>query len=346
MTQSSWAQEATECFFSGRKSPSRMQCDEIAQCLSGASTVGPVDSPGSMSYTVVCSGCPGPQDLVVSFRQPCAVLDEGMVKLAKEIHGDLVPESTCHGKLEGADPPLFIYSMPYLRGSSCIEVLASRVEMDPGEEAKHEVFIKHLARYFARCWSSSRTVQRQPQENQREEIRKRLSQLAEEPLSSILPNSMLPRLINDLPSLFSQDYPHVLTHGDFSVTNILVDKNQFEITGIVDWSLPAFMPFGVDLDILFLTTGFMTRDGWHDYACKLKLQRTFWEEFWAVSGIQGGELRSRIQGLAEAAGQIGAILRLAFRRNADGSPSEEILLSESRMKQLRAWFSDQATRLD
>jgi hypothetical protein len=53
-----------------------------------------------------------------------------MVKLAKEIHGDLVPEPICHGSIEGAHPPLSIYSMPYLRGSSCIEVLSSQVEMD------------------------------------------------------------------------------------------------------------------------------------------------------------------------------------------------------------------------
>jgi aminoglycoside phosphotransferase (APT) family kinase protein len=95
--------------------------------------------------------------------------------------------------------------------------------------------------------------------------------LAEESPSSILSNSMLSKLIENLPLLFNQDYPQVLTHGDFSVTNILVDENKFEITGIVDWSLAAVMPFGMDLDILFLPTGFMTQDGWHDYACKLLL---------------------------------------------------------------------------
>jgi hypothetical protein len=65
----------------------------------------------------------------------------------------------------------------------------------------------------------------------------------------------------------------------------------------------------MDLDILFLTTGFMTKDGWHDYACKPQLLHTFRGEFWAVSGIAGDERQTRIQGLAEAAGQIGAILR-------------------------------------
>ncbi|KZZ99739.1 Protein kinase-like domain protein [Moelleriella libera RCEF 2490] len=340
MAQSSWAEEVVDRFFSDRRSPSRTQCDEIARRVSGASTVCPVDSPGSMSYTVICNGCPGPQqNLIVSFREPEALFDEEMVKLAKEIHGALVPESTCHGNVEGADPPLSIHSMPYLRGSSCINVLAFQVEMDPDEQTKHEVFVKHLARYFARSWSNPRLVSHRSQADKQEGIRKRLARLAEES-PSILPDSILSRLLETLPSLFSQDHPQALTHGDFSVTNILVDENNFEITGIVDWSLAAIMPFGMDLDILFLTTGFMTKDGWHDYACKRLLLETFWEEFWAVSGIEGEEYRGRTRVLTEAAGQIGAILRLAFRRNANGSPSDEVLVSESRMKQLRAWFGE------
>ncbi|KAI3316991.1 hypothetical protein HD806DRAFT_516322 [Xylariaceae sp. AK1471] len=346
MAHTSWAQQKTDRFFSGRKFPAQSRCDEIAQSISSASTVRPVDSPGSMSYTVVCSGRPRPhQGLVISFREPGAKLDEGIVKLAKEIHGDLVPESTCHGNVEGADPPLSIYSMPYLRGSSCIEVLTFEVEMDFDEEAKHKVFMKHLARYFARCWLSPQSVDHQARAEQQEGTRRRLARLVEELPSSILPDSMLSTLIERLPSLFSQYYPQVLTHNDFSVTNILIDENNFEITGIVDWSLATVMPFGMDLDILFLTTGFMTRDGWHDYSCKLLLQEIFWEEFWAFSGIEVVEQRSRIRGLAELAGKIGAILRLAFRRNTDGSPSEEVSVSESSMKQLSAWFSEPVATL-
>lgn len=100
------------------------------------------------------------------------------------------------------------------------------------------------------------------------------------------------------------------------------------------------MPFGMDLDILFLTTGFLTRDGWHDYTCKLVLQETFWAEFWAVSGIKGEKYRDRVKGLAEAACKIGAILRLAFRRNANGSPSNEVLVPENNARQLEAWLKE------
>ncbi|KAG5657045.1 hypothetical protein KAF25_011214 [Fusarium avenaceum] len=270
-----------------RKSPSQKQYDKSAESISGSLTGRPVDSPGSMSYTVVCRGRPEPeQDLVISFGESEAMLDEEIVKLAKQIHGNLVPE------------------------------------------------------YFARCWSRSLPFDHKIQAEKQEGIRKRFARLVDASPSSSLSTSMLSKLVENLPLFFSQNYPQVPTHNDFSVTNILLDENEFDITGIVDWSLATVMPFGMDLDILFLTTGFMTRDGWHDYACKTVLLYTFWKDFWTVSEIEE-ERRGRIQSLAEAAGRIGAILRLAFRRNADGSPSEKVLVSKSRMKQLGACFGDQ-----
>lgn len=147
MSQASWAQQQTNRFFEDRISPSQVQCDQIAQSISGATKVSPVDNPGSLSYTVVCNDCPGPRkDLVVSFRELGGLLDDQMVGLAKKIHGDLVPDSTCHGDVEGADPPLYIYSMPYLRGSALVEAQSVEVEISGEEEARHEMLIRHLAR--------------------------------------------------------------------------------------------------------------------------------------------------------------------------------------------------------
>ncbi|QPH19218.1 hypothetical protein C2857_004392 [Epichloe festucae Fl1] len=202
------------------------------------------------------------------------------------------------------------------------------------------MLVKHLARYFARCWSKPQSVNREIRAEKQQGIRERLARLMEASSQFTVPKSKLSKLMDTLPALFSPDYPQVLTHGDFSVTNILVDENEFEIVGIVDWSLAAMMPFGMDLDI-GLITGFMTRDGWRDYACKSMLQDTFWDEFWAESGIEESELRARIHILAKAASTIAAILRLAFRCNADGSPSEEVLISESSVEQLKAWFGDE-----
>lgn len=147
MVQASWAQQQTRRFFEDRSSPSQAQCDQIALSISGASKVSPVDNPGSLSYTVICNDCPGPQNnLIVSFREPGGLLDDRIVRLAKEIHGDLVPESVCRGVVEGSDPPLSTYCMPNLRGSALVEVQSVDVDMSRDEEAKHEMLIRHLAR--------------------------------------------------------------------------------------------------------------------------------------------------------------------------------------------------------
>ncbi len=148
MTEIPWAQQAVNRFFERCKCPIQLQCEQIAQSVSGASDVHNVDTPGSMSYTVVCTGRhAGKQDLVVSFREPEGRLDQGMGKMAQVFHGYLVPETSHYGMVDGADPPLAIYTMPYLRGISCLDALACQVEMDGVAEAKHFCFVRHLARY-------------------------------------------------------------------------------------------------------------------------------------------------------------------------------------------------------
>lgn len=69
MSQASWAQEQFKRFFEDRRSPSQVQCDQIALSASGVPNVRPVDNLGSLSYTVVCSNGPEPRkDIIVSFR--------------------------------------------------------------------------------------------------------------------------------------------------------------------------------------------------------------------------------------------------------------------------------------
>lgn len=148
------------------------------------------------------------------------------------------------------------------------------------------------------------------------------------------------RLERSLPTLFGQECPQVLTHGDLSVTNILVDEKSYGITGIVDWSLAAILPFGMELDCLFLTTGYMSRDGWHDYACRRRLHEAFWAELWSVSGVGDDTPRDHIRDMAERAARIGAILRYAFQRSADGSPSKALASDgASTWRYLQAWLA-------
>ncbi|OJD10568.1 hypothetical protein AJ78_08462 [Emergomyces pasteurianus Ep9510] len=339
MVEIPWAQQAVDRFFERRKYPTRLQCDHIAQSISGASDVRNVDTPGSMSYTVICTGRHArKQDLVVSFREPEAHLDQVMGELAQAVHGDLVPETSHYGMVDGADPPLTLYTMPYLRGISCLDALTCQVVMDRVAEARHVCFVQHLARYFARCWSKPQHTTIEARAETLDGIQRRLALLISS--SSGLGAQAVLELERSLPTFFGQEYPQVLTHGDLSRTNILVDEDTYEITGIVDWSLAAILPFGMDLDCLFLTTGYMDRDGWHHYACRSRLHEAFWAEFWSASGVMDNAWRDQVRDMAERAAMIGAILRYAFQRNADGSPSEALVSERaSTWRYLQAWLA-------
>jgi len=174
-------------------------------------------------------------------------------------------------------------------------------------------------------------------------ISRRLSILKASP-SAAVPISIITELETILPLLFASEYPQVLTHGDFSKTNVLVNPDTYEITGIVDWSLASVQPFGIELDCLYLMTGCMDLSGWHDYTCQPRLLEAFWTEFWIVSGIEDdGGLRENVRSMAEAAARISAILRYAFDRKADGGPSEVLSTSDTMLGMLNACLGVKAT---
>ncbi|KAF2092864.1 hypothetical protein NA57DRAFT_82011 [Rhizodiscina lignyota] len=336
MGTKSWAQQAVEEFFQHRNSPSQADCDQRAQSITGASLVRPVDAPGAFSYTVICTSCRGGRNFIVSFREPEAHLDVAMVELAKNIHGNLVPETTDVGAVKDADPPLGIYVMQYLPGIPCLNGISGSVDMDVNEETRHCSFIKSLARYFARCWSKPQRVDYEIRATQKTAISRRLAALTSS--SSALPSSAISELESRLPALFDEEYPQVLTHGDLSLTNVLVDKDTHEITGLVDWSLATVLPFGMELDFLLLTLGFMNLSGWHDYICRERIQAVFWDEFWTSTGIRDYTQQTGIRSRAESAAKIGTMLRYAFKRNADGSASETVQLSGSMVACLPIWL--------
>jgi hypothetical protein len=183
-------------------------------------------------------------------------------------------------------------------------------------------------RYFARCCLSPQSVDRRVRAQCQAGISQKLTRLRG---SSVISETMLSTLESIVPLLFAEDYPQVLTHGDLSETNVLVNPESLEVTAIVDWSLASVRPFGLELDTLFLLTGYMNPGGWHGYACRPRLLEAFWAEFWTAAGIHDGVgmRRDTIRKLAEAAGNIGSLLRYGFVRNPDGTASDEPLPSAS-----------------
>jgi hypothetical protein len=201
-------------------------------------------------------------------------------------------------------------------------------------------------RYFARCWLTKQTVESGSEQEQRDGIRRRLVRLTEELPSSAPLRPTVSELIDVLPSLFNQNIPRVLTHDDLTVTNILQDENDFHVTGVVDWSEAKIRPFGFDMDILLHTTGINElKSGWNDYSCKPLLYDTFWEEFWAATGIEEDETKKKTRDLAEAAGKVSAIVKLLFGRE-NGVLTEEVVLAKSRVKLLEGFFGLQVKRIE
>lgn len=147
MARSSWAQQAVEEFFQHRQIPQQAGCDEKAKGVTGARSVRSVDAPGTFSYTVICSDCSAGQDVIVSFREPEALLKVDTMTLAKNIHGPLVPQVTDVGVIKDANPLLRIYIMQYLPGVPCLNIIRGDVHVDAIEQNRHCAFMKSLARY-------------------------------------------------------------------------------------------------------------------------------------------------------------------------------------------------------
>jgi len=147
MAEQSWAKQATDRFFEARTTPTQEQCDQTARFITRASTVLPVNIPGSLSYTVVCTGRQSQRkDIIMSFREAGSGLNSYITKQAQEIHGALVPDVKYRGMMRGAEPPLGMYSMSYLPGIPCLDVLSYVSQIDSEDKPRHICYIKHLAK--------------------------------------------------------------------------------------------------------------------------------------------------------------------------------------------------------
>ncbi|KAJ5740510.1 Mus38-like protein [Penicillium malachiteum] len=343
MSDIDWVNLSQYPFFDKRKHPSAAQCDDIARSITGAMQASPVDTLSTLTYCVICNQCPSEETWIVVFREKnlkAKPLDQ-IVRLANDAFGPLALQPIYHGDVENANPPLSIYTTPCRPGISLLSTLRCQVYLRREQKEEHIYFIQDLARYFALSWENPQPMN--PKELlylRQAGIRYQLRQF-KEVTPSILPSEMIDELIELLPQLFSTEYPSVLTNGNLSLTNIRIDEETRQITSIVDWSLAKILPFGMDLDVLFLVTGYMGLTEWKDYNCKTALVDCFWDEFFAClprTVLARDVSLEDIRFLAEQAAKLGAILRYGFNRRADGSSDGEVSISEREIVQLRAWF--------
>lgn len=137
-------------------------------------------------------------------------------------------------------------------------------------------------------------------------------------LSSSLPSQfaeVIEKIVQSSNEIFQQ-VPWVLTHGDLSNMNILVEPDSGHLTGVVDWAEASIQPFGMGLWGLESVLGCSGRDGWTyfggDALCSRQLFReTFHKEV-------GMPVSLETRGALEEARILGVLLRYGFCRE-DGT---------------------------
>lgn len=170
---------------------------------------------------------------------------------------------------------LCAYEMEKLPGIPFSRLQPYHRTLQPGIEAKMAGLVTSFADLMAKTWPSglkdpatSRIVRA---DSPLDTMPTRLPQCTGKVGSTI--TDRLQKLASELPvaplRLRAQstlmaihhlvDYPVVLTHGDLIPSNILVDEDTWQITGMIDWAETEFLPFGMCLYGLEHLLGFLAR---------------------------------------------------------------------------------------
>ncbi|KAI1979099.1 hypothetical protein LOZ53_000367 [Ophidiomyces ophidiicola] len=247
---------AINAFFSAQISPTRQECDDLAaEIVRGP--VYPLSIQGCFSYTVSTNG--DEENKIVQFRVSHSPLDVGIIQLAQEIHGDVVPPTQYYGEVgSGPTAPLQIYIIKKLSGITCIDMVL-QYQRNPSCSMPKLRIIQDLSRYFASAWLHPQDVPQAKRKENQEQISKKPFVL-----NSALPPrycTLISSLQADLHQLYSPIYPQVLTHGDLNARNTLVMPVTGQISGLVDWAEASILPFGMGLYGLKIMLGNMDSQG-------------------------------------------------------------------------------------
>ncbi|KAI1941940.1 hypothetical protein LOZ66_001421 [Ophidiomyces ophidiicola] len=272
---------AINAFFSAQISPTRQECDDLAPEI----VRGPM----------------------YPFHSP---LDVGIIQLAQEIHGDVVPPTQYYGEIEsGPTAPVQIYIIKKLSGITYIDVVL-QYQRNPSCSMPKLRVIQDLSRYFASAWLQPQYVPQAKRQENQEQISKKLYIL-----NSALPPrycTLISSLQADLHQLYSPIYPQVLTHGDLNAMNTFVMPVTGQISGLVDWAEASILSFGMGLYGLEIMLGNMDSQGWKYNENRRELEEEFWRLFWdAVDGEKVGPKR-QLWSTIKVARELGILLWYGF----------------------------------
>ncbi|ESZ93793.1 hypothetical protein SBOR_5822 [Sclerotinia borealis F-4128] len=213
------------------------------------------------------------EDIIVQFRPSQYKLDLQTIHAAREVYGIFAPQTTYITTLPKSG--LLVYSMNRLPGISYKDFRASNSSLAKSTTAR-AILCKDFAAFLAIGWH-----------------RKDGTSL---PLG-IVGSSLLSRLellCRDLPKRFQhtakrilkniqhvESLPWVLTHGDITPSNIMINPLTHHLVGLVDWAEAESLPFGVCFYGLEEILGEISPTGFHYHPNASYMRTIFWTELTA-----------------------------------------------------------------
>ncbi|TLD10180.1 hypothetical protein PgNI_05385 [Pyricularia grisea] len=288
-----------------RTSATRAECDSFALETFGG-PVYPVAVQGATSYTVV-AGQAG--DKIVQFREKDALLDMQILELAKRIHGGVVVCASMLGWIgDNAGPQLAVYAMDKIPGDNYVLARSTLAE----DRLLHLETIRGLAGFFAQAWREPIPSDQVDVDAMIAEILSSLENLGSSGILTPSLQTLLAKVINHIPTLFSKEFRLALTHSDLNELNILVDSTIGRITGVIDWTNAGTQPFGFALYVLDDFIGYMGPNG-RVYYDNSELLR---DEFWAAFAANAGKLSETDLERIRIARMAGYFLRYGIAHNS------------------------------
>lgn len=119
----------------------------------------------------------------------------------------------------------------------------------------------------------------------------------------------------------------VLSYGDLSELNILVDPSNGHITGLIDWAEAAISPLGISLWGLENLLGSMNAQGLRYNLHQDSVRARFWQSFEEAVGHISDDDR-RLIAMARMAGQASTCYDILGRTLQHGLEGEDHITDE------------------
>ncbi|KAK8049187.1 hypothetical protein PG994_010917 [Apiospora phragmitis] len=247
----------------------RGQCDEYVTTRFPGLETRPAPFQGYCSYTLLVGDA-----VIVQFRPVEHRINADIVREACAIFGTLVPEVKLLD-IMADNNKLHVYYMRRLTGVSLTGFRGSTRHQPEAAKAHRRQTVRDFARFHSQAWKHARTKdQVSPKGRVGSSLRWRL-----ETMASSLPERfqrLATRLLPALPSI--EGLPWTLSHGDFLPSNILVDPQTGETSGLLDWAEAEWLPFGVGMYGLEELLGEVRQGQFVYYPEADKLRSLFWTE--------------------------------------------------------------------